>query len=209
MATLSSVFTEKEKTNWLKAWLTIDFAKSGLEHFVGSEAITFHANIYNTVWLSIQSRATCSGCHTANLVKCPTHGVCKKRGANNPCKSMHDTLAKQPRPCPVNVCNKVHDEIVKQHKFNKPSWNNTMAQQWTANPWQLAKAYFPPDGYAGNTSVEDTDFNGIMSFMMNCKHFDNKFSFPIAPGKHNPPCVLTKVSVLSFSIVLSHMKSIF
>ncbi|XP_052225464.1 uncharacterized protein LOC127841013 [Dreissena polymorpha] len=28
--------------------------------------------------------------------------------------------------------------------------------------------------------------------MMNCKHFDNKFSFPIAPGKHNPPCVLTK-----------------
>ncbi|KAH3811289.1 hypothetical protein DPMN_139698 [Dreissena polymorpha] len=90
MASLSAVFTETERTNWLKAWLAVDIAKSGLEQFAENEAKTVHTNIYNNVW-----------------------------------------------------------------------------------------------------SIQDTDFNGIISFMMNCKHFDNKFSFPISTGKHSPPCLLT------------------
>ncbi|KAH3692291.1 hypothetical protein DPMN_194741 [Dreissena polymorpha] len=192
MPSLSDVFAEKERTNWLKAWLAVDFAKSGLEQFVENEAKTLHTNIYNTVWSSNQAPAACVGCHTANLLKCPTQGVCNKKGGHGTCTSMHDNAAKQPRPCPANVCNKVHDEIVKQHTFNNPSWKNTSAQQWAKNPWQIAKAYFPPDGYVGKTSVQDTDFNGLISFMMNCKHFNNKFSFTIAVGKHNPPCLLTK-----------------
>ncbi|KAH3811271.1 uncharacterized protein LOC127836583 [Dreissena polymorpha] len=192
MASLSAVFTEKEKTNWLKAWLAVDITKSGLEQFVENGAKTLHTNIFNNVWSINISQATCSGCQIANLLECPTKGVCNKHGAQSTCTSMHDNAAKQPRPCPANVCNKVHDEIVKQHKFKKPSWKNTIAQQWTTNPWQIAKAYFPPDGYAGQCSVQETDFNGIISFMMNCKDFDNKFSFPIATGKHNAPCLLTK-----------------
>ncbi|XP_052219208.1 uncharacterized protein CXorf38 homolog [Dreissena polymorpha] len=191
MASLSAVFTETERTNWLKAWLAVDIAKSGLEQFVENEAKTVHTNIYNNVWSSIPSQATCIGCTTANLLKCPTQGVCNKRGPQSTCTSMHDNAAKQPRQCPANVCNKVHDEIVKHHTFNKPSWKNTMAEQWTTNPWQIAKAYLPRDGYTGKCSVQDTDFNGIISFMMNCKHFDNKFSFPISTGKHSPPCLLT------------------
>ncbi|XP_052214985.1 uncharacterized protein LOC127833643 isoform X3 [Dreissena polymorpha] len=192
MANLSAVFTEKERTNWLKTWLAVDIAKSGLEQFVENEAKTIHTNIFNNVWSINSSQATCSVCQTANLLKCPTQGVCNKHGAHSTCTSMHDNAAKQPRPCPANVCNQVQDEIVKKHKFKKPSWKNTIAQQWTTNPWQIAKAYFPPDGYAGQCSVQETDFNGIISFMMNCKHFDNKFSFPIAAGKPNTPCLLTK-----------------
>ncbi|KAH3844076.1 hypothetical protein DPMN_086328 [Dreissena polymorpha] len=199
MASLADVFTEKERTNWLKAWLAVDIAKSGLDNFAETEAKTLHANIYNAAWSSVQSPAVCIGCHTANLLKCPTQGICNKRGAYSSCKAMHDTAAKQPRPCPTNVCNKVLDEIKTLHKFASPSWKNTRAQQWAQNPWQIAKAYLPPDGYTGKSSVQDTDFNGIISFMMNCKHFDSKFSFPIAPGKNNPPCLLTKVSnVLNF-----------
>ncbi|KAH3844147.1 uncharacterized protein LOC127872720 isoform X3 [Dreissena polymorpha] len=192
MASLADVFTEKERTNWLKAWLAVDIAKSGLDNFAETEAKTLHANIYNAAWSSVQAPAVCIGCHTANLLKCPTQGICNKRGANSSCKAMHDTAAKQPRPCPTNVCNKVLDEIKTLHKFASPSWKNTRAQQWAQNPWQIAKAYLPPDGYTGKSSVQDTDFNGIISFMMNCKHFDSKFSFPIAPEKNNPPCLLTK-----------------
>ncbi|KAH3811184.1 hypothetical protein DPMN_139590, partial [Dreissena polymorpha] len=47
MASLSAVFTETERTNWLKAWLAVDIAKSGLEQFVENEAKTVHTNIYN------------------------------------------------------------------------------------------------------------------------------------------------------------------
>ncbi|KAH3798724.1 hypothetical protein DPMN_152327 [Dreissena polymorpha] len=195
MASLSAVFTEAERTNWLKAWMAVDIAKSGLEQFADNEAKTLHTNIYNTIWSSSQGAAACIGCHTANLLKCPTKGVCKKRNEHGNCTSMHDNAAKQPRPCPANVCNKVHDEIVKQHAFSNPSWKNTSAQQWAKHPWEIAKAYFPPDGYVGKSSVQDTDFNGIISFMMNCTQIHNKFSFTIAKGKYNPPCLLTKVSV--------------
>ena len=108
---------------------------------------------------------------------------------------MHDTAFKQPRQCPANVCDKVFVEIAKQHRYSDPSWKNTLANDWASSPWQIAKAYFPPDGYTGNRSAQDTDLNGIISFMMNCKHFNNTFSFPIAPGKSHPPCLLTKVSI--------------
>ncbi|KAH3775452.1 hypothetical protein DPMN_176854 [Dreissena polymorpha] len=55
MAYLADVFKEKERTNWLKAWLAIDIAKSGLEPFLENEAKTIHRNIYNAVWSSVQS----------------------------------------------------------------------------------------------------------------------------------------------------------
>ncbi|KAH3820404.1 uncharacterized protein LOC127832627 [Dreissena polymorpha] len=191
MASLADVFTEKERTNWLKAWLAVDIGKSGLDQFADNVAKTIHANIYNTILPSVYAPVACNLCLTANLLKCPTPGICNKRGANNPCK-VHDTAAKQPRQCPANMCNKVFDEIKNLHKFSNPSWKNTRAEQWESNPWEIAKAYLPPDGYTEKISVQDTDFNGLISFMMNCKHFDSMFSFTVAPGNNYPPCLLTK-----------------
>ncbi|KAH3868967.1 hypothetical protein DPMN_032122 [Dreissena polymorpha] len=191
MAGIADVLTESERTNWLKSLLAIAIAKSGVEKFVEKEATTLHGNIYNAILSS--GAVACNGCHTANLLKCPTRKICIKVGAQ--CTSMHDTALKQPRPCPANVCNRVLDEIAKQHRFSNPSWKNTSANHWSSNPWQIAKAYFPPDGYTETSSVQDTDFNGIISFMMNCKHFNNTFSFPIAPAKPHPPCILTKVNI--------------
>ncbi|XP_052245612.1 uncharacterized protein LOC127854590 [Dreissena polymorpha] len=42
--------------------------------------------------------------------------------------------------------------------------------------------------------MQDTDFNGVVSFMLNCTRFDSKFSFPITTGKptHNAACLLYK-----------------
>ncbi|KAH3785584.1 uncharacterized protein LOC127843245 [Dreissena polymorpha] len=190
MASLADVFTESERTNWLKAWLAIDIAKSGIEQFVETEAKSLHRNIYNAILTN--GTVACIGCNTANLLKCPSPGICNKRGANSLCSSMHDTAFKQPRPCPANVCNKVLVEIAKQHTFSNPSWKNTLADKWSSSHWQIAKAYLPPDGYTEKNSIQDTDFNGVISFMMNCKHFDNLFSFPKAPGKTHSPCLLTK-----------------
>ncbi|KAH3789494.1 hypothetical protein DPMN_167675 [Dreissena polymorpha] len=198
MASLADVFTESERTNWLKALLAIDIAKFGLEHFAENEAKILHGNIYNAILTS--GAVACSCCHTANLLKCPSPWICNKQGANSQCKSMHDTASKQPRPCPTNVCKKVLNEIAKQHKHTKPSWKNTEAIHWESNPWEIAKAYFPSDGYTGKGSAQDTDFNGIISFMMNCKNFDNKFSFPIAPGKTHPPCLLTKARAIGTTL---------
>ncbi|KAH3786587.1 hypothetical protein DPMN_164694 [Dreissena polymorpha] len=193
MANLSDVFTESERTNWLKAWLAIDIAKSGLEQFAEDEAKILQSNIYNAILTS--GAVACTGCHTANLLQCPSPGICNKQKTNSLCTSMHDTASKQPRQCPANVCNKVLIEIAKQHKFAKPSWKNTEAIHWASCPWQIAKAYLPPDGYTEKGSAQDTDFNGIISFMMNCKHFDNKFSFPITQRITHQPCFLTKVNI--------------
>ncbi|KAH3718382.1 hypothetical protein DPMN_061185 [Dreissena polymorpha] len=57
-----------------------------------------------------------------------------------------------------------------------------------------SQCYFPPDGYAATRSMQDTDFNGVVSFMLNCTRFDSKFSFPITTGKptHNAACLLYK-----------------
>ncbi|XP_052228855.1 uncharacterized protein LOC127843081 isoform X3 [Dreissena polymorpha] len=194
MASLSDVFTESERTNWLKAWLAIDIAKSGLELFVDNAPKILHSNINNAVLSS--GSVACSCCHIANLLKCPSRGICKKREAYGLCISMHDTALKQPRQCPASVCNKVFVEIAKQHRYPDPSWKNTVANDWASSPWQIAKVYFPPDGYTENRSAQDTDFNGIVSFIMNCKHFNNMFSFPICPGKTYQPCLLTKTRAI-------------
>ncbi|XP_052232504.1 uncharacterized protein LOC127845534 isoform X2 [Dreissena polymorpha] len=57
MTSLSDVFTEKERTNWLKALLAIDIAKTGLEQFVDNEARA----IGRTVRHSLKCKVTDQG----------------------------------------------------------------------------------------------------------------------------------------------------
>ncbi|KAH3786588.1 hypothetical protein DPMN_164695 [Dreissena polymorpha] len=147
MASLADVFTEEERTRWLKAWLAIDIAKSGLEQFAENEAVYVHADILKAVTNRIQ-------------------------------------------PPPIN---RIRDEIEKRHRYGNGSWKNSSQNQFVSDPWEIAKCYFPVDGYYGIKSAHETDFNGIISFMLNCLHFNTKFSFPITTGKTNPPCLLTEV----------------
>ncbi|XP_052229141.1 uncharacterized protein LOC127843274 isoform X2 [Dreissena polymorpha] len=72
-----------------------------------------------------------------------------------------------------------------------PRGKNTCAEQWACNHWQIGKCFMPPDEYIGVTSIRDTDFNGVISVMLNCKHFDNLMSFSIALMSFGP-CLLTK-----------------
>ncbi|KAH3858483.1 hypothetical protein DPMN_101107 [Dreissena polymorpha] len=192
MAGLEDVFSEQEKTNWLKACIGLIIAKHALEEFVDREVKDDQIRIFQSVRsrLNLSTTASCTNCSTANLLKCPTLNVCKKPG-KNVCISMHDTLSKQPRPCSMKMCDAIRDEIIKEHRYGYPSWKNTSAELWEVNHWEIAKCFLPPDGYIGVSSAHDTDFNGIISVMLNCKHFDSKVSFPIAtPGS---ACLLSKV----------------
>ncbi|KAH3779526.1 hypothetical protein DPMN_157329 [Dreissena polymorpha] len=193
MAGLADVFSEQERTNWLKACLGLTIAKHALEEFVDREIKDFQTKIFQSVRsrLNLSIATVCTNCTTANLLKCPTLNVCKISG-KNACKSMHSTPAKQPRHCSMKICDKVRDEIIKEHRYGNPSWKNTSSEQWGSNHWQIAKCFLPPDGYNGVGSAHETDFNGIISVMLNCKHFDNKVSFSIAPAPPGSASLLSR-----------------
>ena len=94
MASLADVFKEKERSNWLKTWLAIDIAKSGLEHLADNEAQTFHQHIYSQVTSTLKSQsATCTSCNTTNLLR--------------------------NQQCPNQICDKVCQEIIKEHRYKK------------------------------------------------------------------------------------------
>ncbi|XP_052227337.1 uncharacterized protein LOC127842048 isoform X3 [Dreissena polymorpha] len=166
MASLAGVFKEKERTNWLKAWLALDIAKLGFENFVTSESQNFHDHIYDQV------RSTCTSCTTENV-------------------------RKKNFICPMQICNEVREKIMSEHRYNSGSWNNTDAQEWQTNRGycEIAKFYIQTDGYAAKTSFQEIDFNGVVSYMLNCKRFESLLSFPITTGKpttHMPACLLYK-----------------
>ncbi|KAH3847033.1 hypothetical protein DPMN_089345 [Dreissena polymorpha] len=192
MASLGEVFAEEEMTNWLKAWIAINITKAGLHDFVDKEVNNFQKSIIQSAASNLMLPANITCCSTANLLKCPTNKVCNKTKHNPVCK-MHDTAIKQPRPCPKGICDVVREEIIKAHRYIGPSWNNTSAEQWASNHWEVAKCYMPPDGYIKVRSFEETDFNGVISIMLNCAIFDSKLSFSIAPQHSSRACLLAKV----------------
>ncbi|KAH3783237.1 hypothetical protein DPMN_161170 [Dreissena polymorpha] len=110
------------------------------------------------------------------------------------CNSCSITHLLHHKQCQMKICDKVCQEITKEHRYNSLSWKNKKAELWQTNYWEIAKCYFPPDGYEATSSIQDTDFNGVVSFMLNCTRFDSKFSFPITKGKptHSAACLLYK-----------------
>ncbi|XP_052820158.1 uncharacterized protein CXorf38 homolog [Mya arenaria] len=102
---------------------------------------------------------------------------------------VHQDIYRTYVPCPNGICESVRDEIVQHHRFSGPSWKNTKADKWSTIPLEIAKCFLPPDGYKTVSSIKDSDFNGVISVMMNCKDFQNKLSFNVATH----PNLLTEV----------------
>ncbi|KAH3780890.1 hypothetical protein DPMN_158715 [Dreissena polymorpha] len=201
MASIAKIFDDQEKTNWLKAWLALDITKIGLQDFIKREIKNFQSSILQSVAsnVGLSTYSICRSCLTANLLKCPSKGICNKSQINPVCK-LHDTPTKQRRPCPNRICDAVCKEIIQAHRYNGPSWNNTSAEQWAINHWEVAKCYMPPDGYIRVCCIEDTDFNGVVSVVLNCKYFDNSFSFSLAPHQQKASCLLTKARDISKAV---------
>ncbi|KAH3781007.1 uncharacterized protein LOC127841945 isoform X1 [Dreissena polymorpha] len=174
----TNIFTDKETTNWFKACIALIVTKDGLSSFVESEL----QKIQTTVGRS------CGNCSIEKLLPCPTNGICKKRKGNT-C-IFHQS--QQPQNC--KSCDQVKQNITSLHRFNGPSWRNTQAELWATQPWEIGKCFLPPDGYSGVSSVQESDFNGVISIMLNCTHFQTCLSSScLSPPPPDKQCLLEKV----------------
>ncbi|KAH3770997.1 hypothetical protein DPMN_172297, partial [Dreissena polymorpha] len=178
MAADTNIFTDKQTNNWFKACIALNLTKDGLTDFVLTELL----NVQTIVGRS------CGQCFIQNLIPCPTHYVCKKRKGNN-C-SFHNS--QQRKSC--QTCDKVKQDITLLHRFERPSWANTKAELWATDPWEIGKCYLPPDGYSSVSSVQESDFNGVVSIVLNCKHFETCLSAAcLSPPPPDKKCPLEKV----------------
>ncbi|XP_053382126.1 uncharacterized protein LOC128549485 [Mercenaria mercenaria] len=161
--------------NWIKAGLGVLFTKEGIEPFVHDEIEQFQQKCLSDICNNngLATGTTCSCCCTENVVVCPTNRICNaRRGLCN----FHRNSATQylPSGCPNRICHNFKSEIQHAHRYHGPSYKNTDATKWCSNPWEVAKCFMPPDGYTDATNAADTDFNGIISVIMNYKAFQTK-----------------------------------
>ncbi|XP_052760647.1 uncharacterized protein LOC128203317 [Mya arenaria] len=187
MTTYGQLLKDKKAQNWVKAAFALNITKEGLQPLVEDVLTCVHQDIYNNVRTSkgLPGGATCAQCFTENVLKCPTRGICI---STRNCK-FHNSPQKVYAPCPNGICEGVRDEIIQHHRFPVPSWKNTNADKWCTSHWEIGKCFLPPDGYKTKSSINDSDFNGVISVMMNCKDFQNKLSFNVA----TQPNLLTEV----------------
>ncbi|XP_052811493.1 uncharacterized protein CXorf38 homolog [Mya arenaria] len=177
MTSYRDLLREKQAKNWIKAALALNITKEGLHEFVEDVLTCVHHDIYNTIRTSksLQSGAICLHCFTENVLQCPTRGICT---SPKNCR-FHKAANQMYVPCPNGICGGVRNEIIQHHRFTGPSWMNTNADKWCTSPWEIGKCFLPPDGYKTVSSVKDSDFNSVISVMMNCKDFEKKLSFNI------------------------------
>lgn len=167
MTEFLDIFKDFGHENWVKAALAVQITREALLNVVENRILKFQSSTLQNI-RSASSRvpATCNSCETCQLLPCPTSGVC--RNVRGKCK-YHTT---PPRPCSVGICDKLKAEIEANHCVGRPSWKDTDAKAWCTNHWQIAKCYMPSGGYCDVQTAEETDFNGIISVILNCRTFD-------------------------------------
>jgi hypothetical protein len=175
MASYSPKLLERKYNNWIKAQLAVLFTKEGIEPFVCQELQEFQLKCLNDICYNngLISGTLCSNCSTENVVKCPTNRICNIRGGR--CNYHRNSATKyNPAGCPIKQCHNFKIEIQNVHRFNGPSYKNTDATQWCSNSWEVAKCFMPPDGYKDVVCAQETDFNGIISVIINNENFQVK-----------------------------------
>jgi hypothetical protein len=163
--------------NWVKAALAVLLTKEEIEPVVFNEIAQFQQQCLQNISSlnGLPAGSICSSCTTENVVNCPTNRICN---VNRGKCSYHRNVATQYRPtgCPKQICHEMKSGIQNAHRFYGPSFKNTDATQWCKNPWEIAKCFMPPDGYKDVSNAAETDFNGIISVILNYKGFEAKIS---------------------------------
>ncbi|XP_053400383.1 uncharacterized protein LOC123565918 [Mercenaria mercenaria] len=208
--------------NWIKAGLGVLYTKEGIEPFVYNEIEQFQQKCLSDICNNngLVAGTTCSSCCTENVVVCPTNRICN--AGRGKCK-FHRNSATQylPSGCPNKICHNLKIEIQKAHRFYGPSYKNTDARHWCNNPWDVAKCFMPPDGYKDVTSAAETDFNGIISVIINYKAFQSKIHDDLSKtysffeqgrelGKdvrHSPQLEMEDTDLKQYFTVLQHLLS--
>ncbi|XP_052770115.1 uncharacterized protein LOC128209898 [Mya arenaria] len=194
MSSCEDIIKENDNKNWLKGSIALIITKEGLQDLVDGDCRSIQQGIHASV---LQARnlspgTTCCKCLTENLFQCPTRGLCSHF---RNCK-LHDTPVKMYRPCPSHICDDFRNEICLLKIFGEPSWKNSHADRWCSNHWEIAKCFMPPDGYKDVSSFVETDFNGIISILINCKAFQQRLSFKV----DTVPNILTQARVIGRTI---------
>jgi hypothetical protein len=176
------VLSEMKFQNWIKNGVVLVLTKEGLQDIVANEITNFHDELYRDKNTKTKITTPCKTCLTENVVKCSSKNkIC--RFYQRKCVNVHKT-------CPLGVCQNVRAGIEDAHRFNRPSWKNTDARQWSDAPWQIAKCFMSTDGYDSSLSAAETDFNGIINVIINCKRFDSKVQTDLS-NNNNIFCKVT------------------
>ncbi|XP_053384155.1 uncharacterized protein LOC123536123 [Mercenaria mercenaria] len=176
MASFSPAIQIKTFQDWLKGALAVLFAKQGLEDFASDELTQYQKELLESILRNkcIPAGTTCNTCTTENVLPCPTTGFCTK----GKCK-VHDPNKpdKSPdQPCPKNICQNIRDAICREHRHGKPFWKNSNATKWCFESYEIAKCYMSQTDDAANSSLKDTDINGILAVIMNNNRFQKKMA---------------------------------
>ncbi|XP_052796403.1 uncharacterized protein LOC128228896 [Mya arenaria] len=67
-------------------------------------------------------------------------------------------------------------ELLNMHARGSLAMKNTKTENWFHSPWEIAKVFMPPSGYLDKTTIDETDFNGIAGFIINCKRFQGRIT---------------------------------
>ncbi|XP_053405594.1 uncharacterized protein LOC123565435 [Mercenaria mercenaria] len=166
---------EKEKyRQWVKAGLGLGYLKEGLAPFCDDVAEQQHKDILDNIKLTKNlPTVTCAQCALRTLK--PDHvkigkNQCPYGQANCNCCYTSGKIA-----CPNNVCGAIYDNIIINHASTPPApnWKNTQSQQWTGDPWSIAKCFINAPGYDQKTSAADIDCTGLLHVIINNKYFHN------------------------------------
>ncbi|KAH3799053.1 hypothetical protein DPMN_152656 [Dreissena polymorpha] len=178
MAAYTNLLGDKETINWFKACIGLNITKEGLTNFLCTELQKLHAVVGRS----------CGNCPIEKLIQCPTNPYCNKSKRN------YCPFHKSQKPQPCAICDNVKHNIILQHRYGGPSWRNTCAEKWALNYWEIGKCYLPPDGYSSISSVQESDLNGVISIMLNCRHFQTCLSSSwVSPPPPDKQCPLEKV----------------
>ncbi|XP_053405540.1 uncharacterized protein LOC123522844 [Mercenaria mercenaria] len=172
---------KEEYRQWVKAGLGLGYLKEGLAPFCDDIAKQQHKDILDNIKQTKNlPTVTCGQC-TVETLK-PDHvkignKQCFYGQANCNCCHTSGKIA-----CPNNVCGAIYDNIITNHASTPPApnWKNTQSQQWTGDPWSIAKCFINTPGYDRKTSAADIDCTGLLHVIINNTFFHNHIGCNLA-----------------------------
>lgn len=173
----TSKLSEPNCCNWIKAALAVFITKEGIEPFVCKEIREFQWKCLSEICYNnaIQAGRVCTSCNTENVVVCLSDRKCNA-GRGTCVYHRRNQTQYLTSGCPNSICHNFKHKIQAAHRYSGPSYKNTDAKQWCTVPWEVAKCFMPPDGYKDKPSAKETDFNGIISVVINLTDFQAKIS---------------------------------
>lgn len=134
---------------WIKAGLCLMEVKKSIEKFADERSIRLHGFVKTAV---AQTKAAVGICNNATVSKF------KKNWTFHCCKD-----------CDVYI-----KEIIKysrqDFKVAKSNWNNSDAQYWPSEPWEMVKVYMNKGqkDFATQPNAKETDLSGLLNFIDHC-----------------------------------------